>query len=274
MPEIGNRIVKADFNLIYESFDALQSESYNLSIQTESDRLSFCIFNAIVKKNVVVRSYPLYSVGDLHALVNECNVIFENNDLLRLMYKSSGHLWISPRCTLVPEHLYDPHEADVYLTFNHRAIVGELTMQNHIKSARLYSVFSCPQTLVDLLRRFQPNITCYHHATPLIESVFTRISSSDEIGLAVYFYSNCLDIVVVDKNQLLFYNTFQITAPEDSVYYLAGVSNLFNINLPSTKLLYAGNFEHIPPEIAILEKYVESIVENNFFNLINLYGCE
>ena len=266
--------MKVDIDLIDERFSVSQSESYHLSIQTEPDRLSFSVFNAVINKYVVRRNYPLCSTDSLHALLNECGEIFENDELLRLRYKSSGHLWVSPRCTLVPEHLFDPGEMDSYLTFNHGSTVGELTFQNHIRSARLYSTFSCPQALMDLLRRYQPNITCYHHATPFIESVIAGASASDKFSLAVYFYSNCLDIVVVEKDRLLFYNTFQITAPEDSVYYLAGVSNLFHIDLSSTILMYAGNTENIPPEVAILGNYVERIDENNFIHLIHLYGCE
>jgi len=274
MPEIGNNAVTADTNLVDESFSASQSECYYLSIQMEPDRFSFCVFNIAINKYIVRRNYPLYNTDDLNTLVNECHSIFDNDELLRLRYKRSSHLWISPRCTFVPDYLFDSAETDSYLTFNHGTAVGELTMQNHIKSARLYSAFSCPEALMALLRQYQPNIICYHHATPLIESVIAEISSSNKIGLAVYFYANCLDIVVAKSDQLLFYNTFQITAPEDSVYYLAGVSNLFQIDLSSTRLMYAGNAKQIPPEVSILDNYVERIDECDFVHLNNLYGCE
>ena len=291
MSEIGNKTVKVDIDLIDETFNASLSENYHLSIQTGPGRLTFCVFNTVINKYIVLRNYLLNSV-DLHSLVNECHFIFDNDDLLRLKYKSSSHLWISPRCTLVPDHLFDPGETDSYLTFNHGSIGGELIMQNHIKSAHLYNIFSCPEALMALLRQHQPNITFYHQSTPFIESVIAGMSSWGGSGMAVYFYYNWLDIVAVKDNKLLFYNTFQITAPEDSVYYFVGVANLLRIDLPSTKLMYAGNVKHIPPEVAILESYVERIVEceppnavvysqhilepfrKNFLNLINLYGCE
>ena len=290
MPEIGNKIAKVNVDLVDETFSVSQSGDCHLSIQTEPGRLSFCILNTVINKYVVLRDYALCS-ADSCDLPGECNSVFENDDLLGLKYKSSAHLWVSPRCTLVPEHLFETGEKDSYLTFNHGSTAGELILQNHIRAAGAYSIFSCPEALMNLLRLHQPNIAFYHQSAPFIRSVF-GMPSPDRKGMAVYFYPDCLDIAVVENKKLLFYNTFHITAPEDSVYYLAGVSNLFGINISSVRLLYAGNTGHIPPEAAILRNYVERIVEcepasavvyshyitepfrKDFIHLINLYGCE
>ena len=285
MPEIGSNIAKADIDLVDETFDASHSESYHLSIQTEPGRLSFCVFNTVINKYIALRYYPLHIANP-----DETAGIFENDDLLGLRYKSSSHLWVSPRYTLVPDHLFDANESDSYLSFNHGAMAGELTLQNYIRQANMYHVFSCPETLVSLLRRYQPDIRLFHQATPLIDLLLNRINSSDKC-MAIYFYSCYLDVVIVRKNELLFYNTFQINAPADTVYYLAGVSNLFDIDLPTTKLIYAGNFKEMPPEIAILKDYVDGIMEcdppheviyshfiqapvrKDFSILFSLYGC-
>jgi hypothetical protein len=290
MPEIGNKTAKADINLIDETFDISQAESYHLSIQNKPGRLSFCILNTVINKYIVLRNYPISA--EPGALSDECSAIFESDDLLGLSYKSSSHLCISPRCTLVPEHLFDPDGADACLEFNHGAMPGELTMQNYIKPAGVYNIFPCPEALAGLVRMYRHNIKFFHQATPFIASVVTGMPSPARRGMAVYFYSHYLDIAVVENKKLLFYNTFPINAPADSVYYLAGVSNLFDIDLLSTKLMYAGDFKHIPPEAAILKGHVDRIIEcepskaftyshyimepfrRNFINLFNLYGCE
>jgi len=110
--------------------------------------------------------------------------------------------------------------------------------------------------------------------------------------VAIYFYSCWLDIVVMKDEKMLFYNSFHIKAPADSVYYLVGVCGMFNIDLMSTKLMYAGNHEIMPPEIEILKNFVGQIVgcepkntatyshsitdpfRRNFINLINSHWCE
>jgi hypothetical protein len=244
----------------------------------------------VINKYIVLRNYPFLHT-DPHALADECSSIFRNDNLLGLKYKSSGLLWISSRSTLVPNDFFDPDEADTFLTFNHGELASERTQYNDVKAAGLYNIFSCPEALLNLLRIYQPKIHLFHQTALLIESVITRIASSDR-HIAIYFYSRNLDSVSVENKKLLFYNSFQLTAPEDSVYFLAGVSNLFNIGLLSTNLLYFGDMKRLPPEVTILKDYVERLTEceppnavtysyliteplrKNFINLFNLFGCE
>ena len=291
MQEIGSfRTLKVDINLVDETFDVSQSGSYHLSIQTETGGISFCVCNTAIRKYIVFRSY-LFPEAD-HLLADIYSSIFENDDLLKLTYKSSSHLWISPCSTLVPNYLFDPDEAEACLVFNHGKITDEQTQHHDIKPVNLINIFSCPEMLTDMLRKYQPNIRLFHQTAPFIETVIAAPSLTHSRGISVFFYSRYLDIVVVENQKLLFYNTFKIIAPEDSVYYLTGVSNLFNIDLSTSKLMYAGDLDQIPPEVAILKSYVETIVEcipsnaftyshfitasfrKKFINLFNLYGCE
>ena len=297
MPEIGNKIPKADIDLIDGTFNISQSKSYHLSIQIETDRLSFCVFNTVIHKFVILRSYPLPvicpSLATVHSsLIDACRPIFENDDLIRLSYQSSRLLWISPRYTLVPEQLFDPDEADSYLSFNQGVATDEHTLHRYIRPANSYQVFSCPAELINLACMYQPDISFFHHSVPFIQSVVTGVPPSYKADVAIYFHFRWLDVAVIKNEKLLFYNSFKINAPADSLYYLAGVSNLFDIDLLSTKLMYAGSLNKTPPEIEILKGYVGSITEceppnrvayshhitepfrRNFINLFNLYGCE
>ena len=295
MPVIGNKIKKAaDIDMIDETFDVSQSENYHLSIQIEQDNVSFCVLNTVIKKYIVLRNYPLpdidhLSILDYKSFLKECKSIFENDDMLRLKYKSSSNLWISSRCTLVPEYLFDDEEAGSYMAFNNGAVADEQVMQNRIKDARLYNVFSYPTTLTAWLKEYQPNIRFFHHATPFIKSVVSDMSASGKAVLAVYSYAGNMDVMVVQNGKLMFYNTFQTSNVNDMIYYLTLVSNTLKIDMLSTKLIFFGNDKRIA---AKLEKYVNRVVEcgptnvvtyshyisdtfrKDFINLFNLYGCE
>ena len=291
MSGIGNNIAKADIDLIDGTFESSQSESYHLSIQREPGRLSFCVFNTVINKYVVLRSYPLSATEWLQS--SACRSILENDKLLGLNYKSSSCLWLSQRYTLIPHHLFDEKEADLYLTFNQEHVTGEHTLSRYIWSANAYYVFSCPEEWLTLLRIYQPRIRFFHHSGLFIESVIgSSTSSTGKTDVAILFYGRWLDVVVTRGNRLLFYNSFQINAPADSVYYLAGVSNLFDIDLLSTKLMYAGSLSPMLPEIEILNAYVNRIIEfeplrtvayshyitesyrKRFIHLFKLFECE
>ena len=297
MPGIGNKIANADIDLVDETFDVQKSKNYHLSIQIEAGRITFCVFNTVINKYIVLRSYPL-SITDLSSVtghsisVSAYRSIFENDDLLGLSYMSCSLLWVSTRFTFIPEHLFDPGDANLYLTFNHGVATGELPLHQFIRSVKLFHVFSCPRDLISLVRMYQPHVHFFSQSMPFIDSVHTGISTTGKIDVAVYYYYHWLDIAVVKDEKLLFYNSFIINAPADSVYYLASVSNMFDIDLKSTKLKYAGTLWKMPPEITILKDFVDGIIEfdpfntftfshyitdpfrKNFINLFNLYGCE
>jgi len=290
MPEIGSKLAKADIDMIDETFDFSRSENFDLFIQIGWNRLSFCIYDFVLNKFDLLRSYPL-SNAEPHSIISECRAIFERDDLLGLRYKDSRNMLISPRCTLVPEHLFDENDADLYLTFNHGKAIGEQTLHNHIGLANAYNVFSYPEELMAMLQLYQPNIKLFHHATPLIETSVACMNTSDQINVCVYYYSGYLDITVIEKSKLLFYNTFQINAPEDAVYYYTLALNSLKIDNTSTKLIYAGNIKNMSPEISLLKFYVDDATDfdlpdvaysnsiseplrKEFINLFNLYRCE
>jgi hypothetical protein len=219
-------------------------------------------------------------------MVAECKTIFERDDLLGLRYNNSRLLWVSPRSTLVPQQLFDADGVDLYLTFNHGKVAGEQTMYNHIGAANLYNVFSCPAQLADILKLYQPNINFFHHATPIIE---LSVDKTDSANIFTYFYSGNLDIIVIDGGKMLFYNTFKISAPEDSLYYFTLVFNSINV---ATNLVYVGNCKKMPFEMSLLKFYVNDLtdfeppsnvaysdcitkpISKDFVNLFNLHRCE
>ena len=281
-------VAQADVDLVDETFDCSQSESYHLSIQSEPDRLSFCVVNTVLNKCIVLRSYRLPTLASRPKSLGSVRSVFDSDEMLRLKYKSSCCLSVSPRYTFVPEHLFAPTDADEYLTFNLGATTGEQAHYHLSRAAKAYHVFSCPEDLTALLRTHHPSINFFHHSKPFLESVLSDVQT----GIAVCFYSKWMDILAVKNKKMLFYNSFQINAPADSVYYLAGAANMFDFQLSSLRLTYAGNVKQMPPEISILKNYVGQIVgceplnavtyshyitetfRRNFINLINSYGCE
>ncbi len=292
MPETGNKITaKASIDLIDETFDISQSESYRLSVQTGPEGLSFCIFNTIINKYIVLRHYPVSGAGNDVITADFCERIFADDDLLGLKYKNCEYLQISPRCTLVPEHLFDPTHASAYLNFNHGWKAGEHVLHNYVRSAKAYNIFSCPEELMNMIRRYQPGIVFYHHAAPFIDTVVAESTVLGKPRVAVCYYSDYMDITMVKDKKLLLYNTFCVNVPEDSVYYLAGVLNMFDMALASVKLFYAGNIKEAPTYLEFVQKYVDRIVEceptntvtyshyitaalrARFIHLFNLYGC-
>ena len=290
MSEIGNKAVNTSIDLIDETFDVSQSESYRLLVQTGADGLSFCIFNTVLDKFIVLRHYQ-FSAANGEVLTDTCRNILAEDDLLGLKYKNCGILYVSPRCTLVPEPLFDSDHIAEYLNFNHGRDADECVLHNHIRSAKAVNVFSYPKNLTNLFRQYQPGADFYHHATPFLNRVVDKSATSGQLQVTVYCYADYMDIAAAKNGKLLLYNTFNANTAEDSVYYLTGVLNMFDLFPSSAKVFYAGDLKDASPRAEFIRKYVERLVElesigevtyshyitdrirARFVHLFNLHGC-
>ena len=292
MPElVNNTATDASLNLIDETFDISQAGSYHLSIQSGEDGLSLCVLNTVINKYIVLRNYPFRSFGKDETALSAYRRIFDNDDILRLRYKSCSHVWVSPRCTLFPGHLFDPENSSACLNFNHGRKAGESTLYNHLHVVQLYNIFSQPDDLGALLKQYQPDITLCHHATLFVNWMISRSYATSRPLVAIYYYGNYADIMVIRDRKLLFYNTFYINNPEDSIYYLTGILNLFDMQLASTAISYVGDLHNSPDNVEIIRKYALRIIEcspldtatyshymteslrKRFTHLFNLQGC-
>jgi hypothetical protein len=280
MPETGNKS-EASLDLIDETFDVSQSESYGLSLQIAAESLSFCVFNTVVDKYVVLRHYPFTKRNNLIAC---CRSVFESDELLRLRYKNFRVMWVSPRVTLVPEHLFDPSEALGFLNFTHGLAPDEQALYQY--TTQCCHVFSVPLTLKALVEQYQRNIQWFHHSVPFVEWMAMTAKT-----VTIFTYGAHMDIVVVLKSkELSFYNTFDIPTACDAVYYLAGVLNLFGMQLSDADIAYAGNlkdtqyaesilpyvnkmYECEPVGTVTYSHYLTEPLRKRFIHLFNLYGC-
>jgi hypothetical protein len=222
-------------------------------------------------------------------MIEECKTVFECDELFGLKYKDCRCLWVGQRSTIVPEKLFDKDIADRYLAFNHGKANYERTLYNCVKGINLYNVFSCSEDLFAELQKYQADVKIFHHATSLIDYT-TKMKHI--YNVSVYFHSGNLDIIVAHRNKLRYFNTFQIGAPPDSVYYYSLVLNSLDVDIRSTKIAYSGSLQYMPAEVSILKDFVMGIVEyevftdvkfnqfivepfqKEFVNLFNLRQCE
>lgn len=257
MLETGNSIsTKIDFNLIDETFDVSQSESYRLHIQTECNGLVFCIFNTVVSKYIVLRNYS-FTVANNEELVAACTHIFANDDLLKLQYKAASHVLISPRNTLVPQDLFDASQLSTYLNFNQGEKARETVHRNLLLDTGLVNVFTYPEDLTLLLRQYHPSVALFHQATVLIAAVIDDTRHSVTVSVDHSY----MDIAVTKNKKLLFYNTFKIDSPDDAVYYIAGVLMQHDMKVNDTTIAYAGDLTNPSPVIESIKRFVANVTE-------------
>ncbi|MDR0714226.1 MAG: DUF3822 family protein [Bacteroidales bacterium] len=284
MPETGNNPDFPFIDLVDETFDVSRSTVFVLSVQIGGEGLSYCLFDTVVNKFVVLRHYPLDRQEDIIAL---CGKVFESDEWLKFRYRQSRVMWVSPRSTMVPEDLLDERCAEQILNFNHDSPSHEeQTFVRHLPSQKLYHLFSVPVSLVRLLSACQPDIRWLHHAQLTIEGIAAK-----KTPVSLFFYRGYMDTALFRNKQFLFYNSFPVNSPVDAFYFLAGVEERFNMPLIATEVACSGTADNIPSYLEyfkshslrvtecesgrnhIYSHYITESLQRRFAYLFHLHEC-
>ena len=112
----------------------------------------------------------------------------------------------------------------------------------------------------------------YKHANSILVNKLLDISkNNDELQMFVHVSDTHLEIVVVQNQKLLLFNSFDYKTPEDFIYYILFTAEQLHLNPENFKLIVLGAIAEEDSLYAIAYKYVRNIslfnvsaVQNNF----------
>jgi hypothetical protein len=276
--------------LFDETFDKNQTHSYHLYIQDAGSGLTACILDSTRKKYISFIHYTKNKQVIDDELTTEFESFAGNNEILNRKYKSVTFMYISPRCTLVPLPLFDETNLNLYFEFNLIKEENEEILFNIIKAAEAAIVFSIPNTLKTAVQKKYPSSTLLHQSNPFICHALTGTAKDSSVWLNID--REFIDIAVVEKRQLLFYNTFNVSNITDILYFILYVYKLHKLSIEFSELIIFGEIEKGSPEMKEIEKYIKNsrlykvtndvtlsytfhqLPLHQFANLLSLYSCE
>ena len=276
-----------------KALDQKSSKYYRLSIQVSLDGFSFCIYDINRNKFSGIEAYDSQGISNYLGLTNILKEFIPKTEWLSLDYESVSIVFETPVCTLVPESLFKATRAKDYLKLNFNLQLGDLVKNDHLLLLDANNIWSIPENTYQLITGFFPKAKIHHHASPLIETLLLH-NKNKESGEVVFVNvrKNWFDIVVLNGNKLLFYNTFKYKAKEDFIYFLIFVLEQLNLNPEITDVILLGEVLKISSVYEVTYKYIRNISfgkrssdyqysyviddmpEHFYFNLIHLQQCE
>lgn len=120
-------------------------------------------------------------------------------------------------CTLIPQNLFGEIDKQGIYAFNFGKTEHEVDY-NRFPELGLMTIYELPQWLKSFFVLRYPSIVIQHESTHLIRGIFKGGTFRPTVYIAAentFFY-----LLLVDKNKLLFFNTFSCSTVEDYVYYI------------------------------------------------------
>ena len=110
----------------------------------------------------------------------------------------------------------------------------------------------------------------YKHVNTILVSKLLELSkNNDEKQVYVHFSKNKFEIVVVQNQKLLLYNSFDFSTKEDFIYYLLFTTEQLNLNPEHFKVQLLGLISDDSELFEIAYKYIRNVSLLDVSNIEN-----
>ena len=169
--------------------------------------------------------------------------------------------------TFVPEPLFDENFLGSYLQYNTKVFDTDFFAFDEIPNYQMNAVFipyvNINNFFIDQFGSFEYK----HTSSILVAKLLDSSKNNDTKKMVVHFNSGHFEIVVVQNQKLLLFNSFDYQTPEDFLYYLLFTAEQLNMNPENFQLELLGTIKDEDDYYKMAFKYIRNI---SFFDVSNL----
>ena len=230
-----------------------------LSIQVSLTGLSFCCFDTL--------NNTITSCNEVHFdTFHKATIIedlfadaFLNHKELKDSYDEILVIHNNNLSTFVPTPLFDENFLGSYLQYNTKVFDTDFFAFDEIANYEMNAVY-IPYVNINNFFIDQFGAFDYKHANSILVSKLLDASKNiEEKIMYVHFNSGHFEIVVVQNQKLLFFNSFDYNTPEDFIYYILFTAEQLNLNPENFHLELIGNIDTESEFYKIAYKYIRNV---------------
>jgi hypothetical protein len=161
--------------------------------------------------------------------------------------------------TFVPKPLFDEAYLGSYLQYNTKVFETDFFDFDEISNYEMNNVY-IPYVNINnfLIDQFGP--FTYKNANSILMSKLLELSKNiDSKRVFVHFSAAKFEIVVVQNQKLLLFNSFDYTTKEDFLYYLLFTAEQLNLNPETFRLQLLGDITEDSEYFKLAYKYVRNV---------------
>ena len=245
-----------------------------LSIQFNLDGFSFSVYNIISKNEVYFREYEFEnSQVTSENLLLKIKDIFNTDTQLQKDFSSVLVIHQNNLSVLVPNRYFNKKELASYLNFNIKKLTIDYIAFDPLEGLESKNVYIPYVNINNYLFQNFGEFEYKHHSTVLIEKLLNSTNNIEKT-MFVNVSKTSLDLVVIENNQLILFNTFSYNTKEDFIYYILFVAEQLNLNVNEFSLHFTGKVNLEDAIYKITYKYIKNVYflesNNTLFSELNI----
>jgi len=230
-----------------------------LSIQVSLSGLSFCVFDTLTDKPIVLQNIHFDSFQRSAKIEDLFATVFKENPELHLHYDEIVIIHSNNLSTFVPTALFDKEFLGSYLQYNTKVFETDFFTFDELTNYEMNNVY-IPYVNMNNFFIDQYGSFDYKHANSILVSKLLDVSkNNEERKMFVHVSDGHFEIVVLQNQKLHLYNSFDYKSPEDFIYYILFTAEQLQLNPENFKLEFIGKIEEGDVLYQIAYKYIRNI---------------
>jgi len=256
--EIKNKI-KQTLSLIDESFQLELSKNYQLTLLISVDGITASIQDVNKKKYIAIEQFVFTSVYNFDIIPALLDEVIKESKIINGKYAKVNFIISNNLSTLIPSPLYDEERKKLYLKLNTELQGDEFILENDIQSIQSKSIFAVPIRIKTIIDSNYQDVNYLHASTILIESIILFNKNQNNKKAFVNVSQTHFEVLIIEGNNLLYYNSFNYHSAEDFIYYILFVTEQLQLNPEKIEINLMGEIDKNSPQYTILSKYIRNI---------------
>ncbi|RAR73922.1 DUF3822 family protein [Flavobacterium aciduliphilum] len=230
-----------------------------LVIQVSLGGLSFCVFDTLTGTAVLLKNFHFDSFNRSSNIEDLFAEVYQANPELTRKYDEVLILHNNNLSTFVPEPLFDEAFMGSYLQYNTKVFETDFFAFDALDIHQMNHVYipyvNMNNFFIDIYGSFD-----YKHAnTILVSKLLEKSKNKDDRKMFVHVCENHFEIVVVQNQNLVFFNSFEYKTPEDFIYYILFTAEQLQLNPEHFALELLGSISEGDPIYNRVYTYVRHV---------------
>lgn len=209
-------------------------------------------------------TFPSTSHG-FQGIESELRGIFGSEKLLEQTFQSKLCALSDPACTLIPPRLFDPEQLERY--FQLLLPLGPARSYGFEKMEALdcYLVWAAEEGWMRLCEHYFTAANIRHLGVPLLLG-YRSLAPLSGYGVFAHLSGQKLQTAVFERQNLVFFNSFDFNKPSDLLYFVLLSYQQFGLNPLEIPLNLSGTLLEDSEIFRLLQRYIRQL---NFLALPN-----
>jgi hypothetical protein len=241
--------------MLVNAANITEKKYQKLTVQVSSNGMTFSSFDTLNHNLLSVDEVTFDSANaenSIEKILKEHTVFQESYDEVVVLHENN-------LATFVPLPLFNEQYIGSYLQYNTKVFETDFFDYDTISSYSMHTVYVPNVTINKAFENHFGKLSYKHVHTVLVSRLLDLSKNVDDRRMFVHMTKTHFEIIIVQNQHLLLFNSFDYKTPEDLIYYLLFTAEQLNMNPESFNLEFLGMIDEENAFFKIAYKYIRNV---------------